>query len=156
MPDDVIPISTAGGAGGVTGSGGGNGGGLVKYSIKKRGLSSSSAVTVGTGDNLLSSLDAFKASFASAFPETSFSITTNDVAPLSTAKLDMTFDVPDFDPFKSPSSVNNKFNDNSINIVAGKSKPETISGVAARGGRVAGSSDCTLDGRGSSRNNGGS
>merc|ERR1719253_635303 len=54
------------------------------------------------GDNLLSSLDAFEASFASAFPETSFSITSE--APLSSAKLDMSFDVPDFDPFfQSPS-----------------------------------------------------
>ncbi|KAL7516961.1 hypothetical protein ACHAWX_001929 [Stephanocyclus meneghinianus] len=50
-----------------------------------------------TGDSLLSSLDAFEASFASAFPETSFSITSD--APKET-KMDMTFDVPDFgDPF---------------------------------------------------------
>eukprot|EP00804_Cyclotella_cryptica_P031382 CCRYP_012194-RA/>CCRYP_012194-RA protein AED:0.01 eAED:0.01 QI:1550/1/1/1/1/1/3/1895/380 len=50
-----------------------------------------------TGDSLLSSLDAFEASFASAFPETSFSITSD--APKET-KMDMTFDIPDFgDPF---------------------------------------------------------
>mmetsp|Transcript_17285 Transcript_17285/g.36312 ORF Transcript_17285/g.36312 Transcript_17285/m.36312 type:complete len:871 (-) Transcript_17285:405-3017(-) len=56
------------------------------------------------GDNLLSSLDAFEASFASAFPETSFSITSE--APISSAKLDMSFDVPDFDPFfKSPTNI---------------------------------------------------
>ena len=148
MPDDVIPISSAGVAvGGVTGSGGIKGTGIPS--------SSSSMVTgVGMGDTLLSSLDAFEASFASAFPETSFSITTNDIAPLSTAKLDMSFDVPDFDPFfKSPSSsVNNTTS-------AGKSKAETVSGAAAaRGGSVTGSGDCTaLTGRGGgSKNNGGS
>lgn len=55
-------------------------------------------------DNLLSSLDAFEASFASAFPETSFSITSE--APMQTAKLDMSFEVPDFDPFfKSPTNA---------------------------------------------------
>ncbi|KAL7526520.1 hypothetical protein ACHAXR_003668, partial [Thalassiosira sp. AJA248-18] len=73
------------------------------------------------GTNLMSSLDAFEASFASAFPETSFSITTSGgngssdpssaSYPLSfpSAKLDMSFDVPDtFDPFfKSPSNANN-------------------------------------------------
>mmetsp|Transcript_34267 Transcript_34267/g.73008 ORF Transcript_34267/g.73008 Transcript_34267/m.73008 type:complete len:840 (-) Transcript_34267:51-2570(-) len=64
------------------------------------------------GDNLLSSLDAFEASFASAFPETSFSITSE--APLSSAKLDMSFDVPDFDPFfKSPTN-NSKDNSSSL------------------------------------------
>jgi len=52
------------------------------------------------GDNLLSSLDAFEASFASAFPETSFSIKSE--APSST-QLSMSFDVPVFDPFlKTP------------------------------------------------------
>ena len=59
---------------------------------------SSSVGPVGGHNNLLSSLDAFEASFASAFPETSFSIT-SDIAPLSSASLDMAFDVPDFDPF---------------------------------------------------------
>jgi hypothetical protein len=155
MPDDVIPISTASGVGVVTGSGGIKGKGIIPSSS-----SSSMAKGVGMGDTLLSSLDAFEASFASAFPETSFSITTNDIAPLSTAKLDMSFDVPDFDPFfKSPSSsINNTINNNNSNTIgAGRSKPETVSGVAARGGSVTGSGDCTLDGRsGSSKNNGGS
>ena len=64
-------------------------------------------------DNLLSSLDAFEASFASAFPETSFSITSNITTPSSSGhKLDMSFDVPEFDPFfKSPNN-NNKLGDN--------------------------------------------
>lgn len=73
-------------------------------------------------DNLLSSLDAFEASFASAFPETSFSITSNITTPSSSGhKLDMSFDVPEFDPFfKSPN--NNKLGDNNkdANISGGK------------------------------------
>mmetsp|Transcript_17995 Transcript_17995/g.32585 ORF Transcript_17995/g.32585 Transcript_17995/m.32585 type:complete len:642 (+) Transcript_17995:253-2178(+) len=86
MPGDVVSgVSPSGGVGGVS----------PKTNAKKSPPS--------MGDNLLSSLDAFEASFASAFPKTSFSIT-SDPAPLSSAKLDMSFDVPDFDPFfKSPS-----------------------------------------------------
>mmetsp|Transcript_32300 Transcript_32300/g.77208 ORF Transcript_32300/g.77208 Transcript_32300/m.77208 type:complete len:720 (+) Transcript_32300:260-2419(+) len=56
----------------------------------------------GGEDSLLSSLDAFEASFASAFPETSFSLTSDTQ---SSAKLDMSFEVPDFDPFfKTPNA----------------------------------------------------
>jgi len=62
--------------------------------------SNKSSSEKNVGDNLLSSLDAFEASFASAFPETSFSIKSE--VP-STTQLDMSFDVPVFDPFfKSP------------------------------------------------------
>lgn len=88
MPGDVVS--------GVSPSGGVGGGGVGPNNNAKKSPPS-------MGDNLLSSLDAFEASFASAFPKTSFSIT-SDPAPLSSAKLDMSFDVPDFDPFfKSPS-----------------------------------------------------
>ena len=62
-------------------------------------LSPSAGSKKNVGDNLLSSLDAFEASFASAFPETSFSLKCE--APLSTQLFDV--DVPVFDPFfKSP------------------------------------------------------
>ena len=70
--------------------------------------SSSSLSSSSSSSGLLSSPDAFEASFASAFPETSFSIT-SDITPgplSSSATLDMSFDVPDFDPFfKGPSPV---------------------------------------------------
>jgi hypothetical protein len=72
--------------------------------------SNKSSSEKNVGDNLLSSLDAFEASFASAFPETSFSIKSE--VP-STTQLDMSFDVPVFDPFfKSP--VNNKDRDGAL------------------------------------------
>ncbi|KAL9182193.1 hypothetical protein ACHAXT_012845 [Thalassiosira profunda] len=83
MPGDVVPASPG------------------SISPGADGTAAAKAAT-SPGDNLLSSLDAFEASFASAFPETSFSITSE--APLSSAKLDMSFDAPDFDPFFSKSS----------------------------------------------------
>ena len=68
-------------------------------------------------DNLLSSLDAFEASFASAFPETSFSITSNITTPSASNRpsMDMSFDVPEFDPFfKSPNTTHHT-RDSSLN-----------------------------------------
>ena len=90
MPGDVIsvvsPSSSSPGSSGV-------------------GLNTSGGKKTSPSDSLISSLDAFEASFASAFPETSFSITSNITSPSSSAKLDMSFDVPEFDPFfKSPNS----------------------------------------------------
>ena len=81
----------------------------------------------GPENLLLSSLDAFEASFASAFPETSFSITSNPTPLSMPAKLDMSFEVPDFDPFfKSPknncteaSSVGSLGSGNSANRSSG-------------------------------------
>lgn len=112
MPDDVITIpspSMGGSVGAATGT------------MKNPKKASASSVGLAGGDNnLLSSLDAFEASFASAFPETSFSIT-SDIAPLSSASLDMAFDVPDFDPFfkslvntntTTPTTTNNSSNSN--------------------------------------------
>lgn len=79
-------------------------------------LSPSSKKKDSVGDNLLSSLDAFEASFASAFPETSFSI--NSEAPSST-QLDMAFDVPDFDPFSKSKSPANKGRDHGVSSSSG-------------------------------------
>eukprot|EP00985_Skeletonema_marinoi_P031762 scaffold37787_cov153-Skeletonema_marinoi.AAC.24 len=82
-------------------------------------LSPSASSKKNVGDNLLSSLDAFEASFASAFPETSFS--TKSEAPSST-QLDMSFDVPVFDPFfKSPA---NKDRDGSLTSTSLQSSPK--------------------------------
>mmetsp|Transcript_27285 Transcript_27285/g.54666 ORF Transcript_27285/g.54666 Transcript_27285/m.54666 type:complete len:866 (-) Transcript_27285:2302-4899(-) len=82
-------------------------------------LSPSASSKKNVGDNLLSSLDAFEASFASAFPETSFSIKSE--APSST-QLDMSFDVPVFDPFfKSPA---NKDRDGSLTSTSLQSSPK--------------------------------
>ncbi|KAL3805181.1 hypothetical protein ACHAWO_006966 [Cyclotella atomus] len=77
LTDDVMPDDNI------------NGVGLGFSPERKKGV---------VGDSLLSSLDAFEASFASAFPEHPFSI--NDTTPKET-KIGMTFDVPDFgdDPF---------------------------------------------------------
>lgn len=100
MPGDIISVaSPSGGSMSPT----------MNAKKSSSATSSSSSPPTAMGDNLVSSLDAFEASFASAFPETSFSIT-SDPAPLTTAKLDMSFDVPDFDPFfKSPNnSTSNK------------------------------------------------
>ncbi|KAL3802577.1 hypothetical protein ACHAW5_011332 [Stephanodiscus triporus] len=120
MPDDVIPIplpsSGGGGGGGAMGgiSVGAASGGSINY--PKTTLSpSSSRGSVGVDNNLLSSLDAFEASFASAFPETSFSIT-SDIAPLSSASLDMSFDAPDFNPFFKSLVNNNTSSSNNNNI----------------------------------------
>eukprot|EP00581_Thalassiosira_minuscula_P015505 CAMPEP_0183726970 /NCGR_PEP_ID=MMETSP0737-20130205/24465_1 /TAXON_ID=385413 /ORGANISM="Thalassiosira miniscula, Strain CCMP1093" /LENGTH=705 /DNA_ID=CAMNT_0025958465 /DNA_START=214 /DNA_END=2331 /DNA_ORIENTATION=- len=115
MPGDVVSITSPskGGGSGINGGVGSNNNGKKSPS-----------------DNLLSSLDAFEASFASAFPETSFSIT-SDPAPLSSAKLDMSFDVPDFDPFfKSPNNNNHKQQDISI---ASSSAPVSSSSVGSAG-----------------------
>ena len=84
------------------------------------------------GDNLLSSLDAFEASFASAFPETSFSI--NNEKPSST-QLEMSFDIPDFDPFvKSPFG---KERDSMLAaaITSSPKSKSSSSGVAASGNK---------------------
>mmetsp|Transcript_116 Transcript_116/g.250 ORF Transcript_116/g.250 Transcript_116/m.250 type:complete len:761 (+) Transcript_116:490-2772(+) len=63
------------------------------------------------GSNLLSIIDAFEASFASAFPDTSFTITSESP---SSASLNMAFDVPDFgDPFFSSSGGNGHGNSSS-------------------------------------------
>ncbi|KAL7426994.1 hypothetical protein ACHAXH_002845 [Discostella pseudostelligera] len=118
MPGDVIstlPTTSSSGVGTSGGGGGASGGsGIAK---KSSSTSSNSSSTSSSSLGLLSSLDAFEASFASAFPETSFSITSDLAGPLSSASLDMSFDVPDFDPFfKGPSiavaaavsSTNNK------------------------------------------------
>lgn len=116
MPSDVVPLP--GGASGSPGAKGNSGSPNNKNDNVKNKKSSS----LGGGDNLLmSSLDAFEASFASAFPETSFSITSSDPSKESMpAKLDMSFDVPDFDPFfKSPHKDNNS---GSLSGIGGSSK----------------------------------
>uniref|UniRef100_A0A7S2PIR1 Shugoshin C-terminal domain-containing protein n=1 Tax=Skeletonema marinoi TaxID=267567 RepID=A0A7S2PIR1_9STRA len=82
-------------------------------------LSPSASSKKNVGDNLLSSLDAFEASFASAFPETSFSIKSE--APSST-QLDMSFDVPVFDPFFKSSA--NKDRDGSLTSTSLQSSPK--------------------------------
>ncbi|KAL7461349.1 hypothetical protein ACHAXS_001767, partial [Conticribra weissflogii] len=74
------------------------------------------------GSNLLSSIDAFEASFASAFPDTSFTITSESP---SSASLNMAFDVPDFgDPFFSSSGGighgNSSSNTNTSSSSSGK------------------------------------
>jgi len=68
-------------------------------------------------DNLLSSLDAFEASFASAFPETSFSITSNITTPSASNRpsMDMSFDVPEFDPFFKSPNTSHHTRDSSLN-----------------------------------------
>mmetsp|Transcript_8326 Transcript_8326/g.12895 ORF Transcript_8326/g.12895 Transcript_8326/m.12895 type:complete len:869 (-) Transcript_8326:157-2763(-) len=99
-------------------------------------LSPSASSKKNVGDNLLSSLDAFEASFASAFPETSFSIKSE--APSST-QLDMSFDVPVFDPFfKSPA---NKDRDGSLTSSSLQSspKPKTSSSLSLSSSGVTGS-----------------
>jgi len=99
-------------------------------------LSPSASSKKNVGDNLLSSLDAFEASFASAFPETSFSIKSE--APSST-QLDMSFDVPVFDPFfKSPA---NKDRDGSLTSTSLQSspKPKNSSSLSLSSSGVTGS-----------------
>ena len=160
MPDDVIPISSA-----SSGAGGGGGemegisveaagGGLIKY--PKKASSSSASVGPGGDSNLLSSLDAFEASFASAFPETSFSIT-SEIAPLSSASLDMAFDVPDFDPFFKSlvnSNINNKNNDNTG--MGNRQEVTSLGALGGGGGGVSGDSATWDDGHGIGKNiNGG-
>ena len=92
MPGDVISVGSSSSSPSSPGTGG-------------VGLNTGGGKKTSPSDSLISSLDAFEASFASAFPETSFSITSNITSPSSSAKLDMSFDVPEFDPFfKSPNS----------------------------------------------------
>jgi len=86
------------------------------------------------GDNLLSSLDAFEASFASAFPETSFSIKSE--AP-STTQLDMSFDVPVFDPFfKSPANKDRDGSSTSSSLQSPPKSKSSTSGVAGSGNKM--------------------
>jgi hypothetical protein len=159
MPDDVIPVSSASSGAGV---GGGEmqgisveaaGGGLIKY--PKNASSSSSSVGPGGDSNLLSSLDAFEASFASAFPETSFSIT-SEIAPLSSASLDMAFDVPDFDPFFK-NLANSKINNNNNNNAGMGNRQEATSlgGGGGGGGGISGGSTTWDDSHGIGKNNDG-
>jgi hypothetical protein len=159
MPDDVIPISSAssgagGGGGEMAGiSVGAAGGGLIKY--PKEASSLSSSVGPGGDNNLLNSVNAFEASFASAFPETSFSIT-SDIAPLSSASLDMAFDIPDFDPFFKSldnSSINNNYNNN---IGMGNRQEVTSLGAVGGGGEGVSGGCATWDGgQGIGKNNNG-
>lgn len=93
--------------------------------------SNKSSSEKNVGDNLLSSLDAFEASFASAFPETSFSIKSE--VP-STTQLDMSFDVPVFDPFfKSPVNKDREATSTSLHQSPPKSK-SAMSGVSSGSG----------------------
>jgi len=159
MPDDVIPISSASSGAGL---GGGEmegisvkaaGGCLIKY--PKNASSSSSSVGPGGDSNLLSSLDAFEASFASAFPETSFSIS-SEIAPLSSASLDMAFDVPDFDPFFKNLANSNINNNNNNNAGMGNRQEATsLGGVGGGGGGISGGSTTWDDGHGIGKNNDG-
>jgi len=106
-------------------------------------LSPSASSKKNVGDNLLSSLDAFEASFASAFPETSFSIKSE--APSST-QLDMSFDVPVFDPFfKSPA---NKDRDGSLasSSLQSSPKPKTSSSLSSSSGVTGSGSNHHKDG----------
>eukprot|EP00984_Skeletonema_dohrnii_P023101 scaffold12198_cov85-Skeletonema_dohrnii-CCMP3373.AAC.1 len=104
-------------------------------------LSPSASSKKNVGDNLLSSLDAFEASFASAFPETSFSIKSE--APSST-QLDMSFDVPVFDPFfKSPV---NKDRDGSLASSSLQSSPKPKTSLSPSSGVTGSSSNHHKDG----------
>ena len=90
---------------------------------------SASSSKTNVGDSLLSSLDAFEASFASAFPETSFSIKSE--APSSVTQLDMSFDVPVFDPFfKSPA---NRDGGTSASLASLQSSPKSKSSLSSSG-----------------------
>jgi len=81
-------------------------------------------------DNLLSSLDAFEASFASAFPETSFSITSNITTPSASNRpsMDMSFDVPEFDPFFKSPNTSHHTRDSSLNSNSIGSKSSGVNG----------------------------
>ena len=82
-------------------------------------------------DNLLSSLDAFEASFASAFPETSFSITSNITTPSASNRpsMDMSFDVPEFDPFFKSPNTSHHTRDSSLNSNSIGSKSSGVNGI---------------------------
>mmetsp|Transcript_20669 Transcript_20669/g.44913 ORF Transcript_20669/g.44913 Transcript_20669/m.44913 type:complete len:893 (-) Transcript_20669:146-2824(-) len=123
--DDHMPGDVVQGKGGAFSSNDGSNSSSPNNNAAQK---SSPPATAGNSENnLLSSLDAFEASFASAFPETSFSITSNPTS-LSSAKLDMSFDVPDFDPFfKSPNNNNNK----DVASASAASTAAGTSGVAA-------------------------
>ena len=99
---------------------------------------SSSSSKKNVGDNLLSSLDAFEASFASAFPETSFSI--KSAEPSSSTQLDMSFDVPVFDPFfKSPANRDSGGGGGTAALSSSlqSSPPKSKSASSSGGGAVA-------------------
>jgi hypothetical protein len=140
MPDDVITIASPS----LGGSVGAAAGGTVKNPKK---ASSTSVGLAGGDNNLLSSIDAFEASFAfaSAFPETSFSITC-DIAPLSSASLAFdvpdfdAFDVPDFDPFfkslanTTTTTTNSNNNSNNNSLGNRQEAPSLGAEAGARGG----------------------